>query len=157
MIYQELLMVLCLFIAKLGTLTGTWRGEKMRLFRWERRLPGDGRRLGVTLLSWHSVERSTDHWGDRKKRAVAVTPKPCLLKSFPWARNSVILHQAKAERGERFWWAAQLCLRLTTQFLCHKEWLWLSGTFSLHFLIFWELSVCCKGKERPSGGVSRTI
>lgn len=42
-----------------------------------------------------------------------MTPKPCLLKS--WARNTVILYQAIAEYGMRYWWALQLCLGLPAQ------------------------------------------
>lgn len=120
--------------------------------------PGYSRRLGATLLSWHSVERSTNHWGDGKKQAVAVTPKPCLLKFFPWARNSVILHQVKLEGRERFWWAVQPCLRLAALFPCGQfvsqkvVFSWgTMGCFSPHFHV---LVTCCNGKERPSRGVS---
>lgn len=50
--------------------------------------PGCSRRLGVTAVltfSW----KVNKPLGYRKRQAVAVTPKPCLLQSFPWAQNYV--------------------------------------------------------------------
>lgn len=60
----------------------TLQGHKSVSFLW-----GNNWRQGVTLLSWHSVERSTNHWSDERKRAAAESLKPCLLKSFPLSTN----------------------------------------------------------------------